>query len=150
MLVSDGKRNLQDQGKKSVDPNQIYLHNCSTSMQIVNPNLLTNVYQVNTCLYGHCNAGTSSTNRKGVYGKIDCWLNQQGIANIISISVFKKLKYDIKYDRNDNFWIVYNYGVTVILLEDDQGLPYNDVSEHRVVFAQTLPQFYGELYQVLD
>ena len=38
---------------------------------------------------GRCNAGTTRTNKRGSYGDFKVWLNEKGIANLISIPMLK-------------------------------------------------------------
>ena len=50
--------------------------------QMYNEELLTDTRK-NSWLIGHCNAGTTSTNKKGRFGSIEYWLNMEGIANLL-------------------------------------------------------------------
>ena len=56
---------------------------------------------------------------RGVFGDtapikdVDSWLNQQGIANILSMPELKKLGFHISYDSNDDFWTVSKDGVSI-------------------------------------
>ena len=75
-MISKGEsKAFQVPRKKSLKTNRVYLDIFSTYMQFMNAGLLTDVHESETFLYCHCNAGKTSTNLKGEYGSIDCWLN---------------------------------------------------------------------------
>ena len=38
-----------------------------------------------SCLFGHCNSETTTTNKEVNIGSIKCWINKEGISNIYSI-----------------------------------------------------------------
>ena len=87
-------------------------------MYFINVGLLIDFHESETFLYVHCNAGTTSTNLKGDYSSIDCWLNEEGIANIFSVSVFKNLGFRITYNSNDDRWCVSKGNITVKFKEE--------------------------------
>ena len=95
MLLSSEQAKL-GAGTNGLNPTRVYLDNCSTFMQMVNPDLLCDVTKGDTYLYSFCNAGTTATNVRGVFGDtapikdIESWLNQRGIANILSMPELKK------------------------------------------------------------
>ena len=59
--------------------------------------LLNKVRKVKTVLQGNCNAGVSTSNKKGYYILWNFWLNEQGIANLFSIPQLEKDAYLIDY-----------------------------------------------------
>jgi hypothetical protein len=54
---------------------KIYLDGCSTYITIFNKDLLTDVTKGRAYMVGHCNAGTTKTNKMGIPGTIKCWYN---------------------------------------------------------------------------
>ena len=84
--------------------------------------------------------GLLPINWKGINGDIECWLNQQGIVNIFSIPILKKLGYRGTYDSTDNCWLVFKDDVTVKFRDDNQGLFYINMGKYGVVIVQTLFQ----------
>ena len=50
-----------------------------------NEDILSYAREGNRWLFGHCNAGASSANKKGCFGSIEFWLNKEGIDNIFII-----------------------------------------------------------------
>ena len=97
-------------------------------------------------LYGYCNAGSTISNTKAKHSKhifgedIENWLTDDGIANITSLPVMKKLSFHITYDSHNDFWVVTNGDMKVIFFEDEQGLPYIDLEKEKqgVAFVQTV------------
>ena len=56
-------------------PTGIYLEKCSTYNYRYNKEILTYAREGNIWLFGHCNTGTKSTNKKGQFSSIECWIN---------------------------------------------------------------------------
>ena len=69
-------------------PTMIYQYNFSAYNHMYNEELLTDIREGNSWLFGDCNAGTTSTNKKGHFGFIECWINKERIDNIFSIPKF--------------------------------------------------------------
>jgi hypothetical protein len=67
-----------------------------------------------------------------------------GIANITSIPVMKKLGSHFTYDSHNDFWTVTKGDITVIFCEDEQWLPYIDLKDkdQGVIFVQTVRESY--------
>ena len=123
---------------------RVYLDSCATFNQMVDRQTLTNVYESDDHLVAHCNSGTTTTNLKGAFGKLDCWLNEDWIANLLSVPELKKLGYRITYDSVDGFTQVTPPGAshdgprTIRFHEDEKGLPFIDIDRDAVVFSQTM------------
>ena len=142
MLVKGDSETFKVLGTKSLKTNHVYLDSCLTNMKLMNTGLLTDVHESETFLYGHCNSGTTSTNLKGKYGSIDCWLNEEGIANIFIIPVLKNLVLRITYNSNDDHWCVSKGNIAMQFKEDNQEMLYIDVGEYGLVFSQTMHKSY--------
>ena len=73
-------------GKRfTLHPHKLYLDSCATYHSVFVRNMLSNVKTSNTVLQGNCNAGMSTSAEKGVYGLWTFWLNEKGIANLLSL-----------------------------------------------------------------
>ncbi len=72
-------------GSKILDKNHVYVDSCSTFHQLANANLVQDIKTTKDGLTGHCNAGTTNTNKTGKFGSLDIWVNTEGIANILSL-----------------------------------------------------------------
>ena len=69
----------------TLDPWKIYLNSYATYHTFFVKELLARVQKVKDTMTGSCNSGTTSTNTQGWYGEFKVWLNEMGIANLLSI-----------------------------------------------------------------
>eukprot|EP00957_Ditylum_brightwellii_P042554 3222072-Ditylum_brightwellii.AAC.1 len=67
--------------------------------------MLSDVKAIGTVLPGNCNAGVSTSKEKGAYRLWSFWLNEKGIANLLSIPQLEKDGYTINYNTKRN-WVV--------------------------------------------
>ena len=79
----------------TLDSNKLYLDSCATYHSAFVRLMLDDVKTATTILQGNCNAGVSTSNEKGFYGLWNFWLNEQGIANLLSITQLEKDGYTI-------------------------------------------------------
>ena len=90
-------------------------------------------------MFGHWNAWTACTNKKGWFGSIEFWLNKEGIANIFSIPKLKDMGFYITYNSRDGRYIVYTEDGTFMFNKDEMGLPHIDAKKTKdVAFIQTV------------
>ena len=82
---------------------------------------MSDVHFVNTVLHGNCNAGVTSTNKKGTYGLREFWLNSQGIANFLSIPQLERDGYEINYNTKHE-WVVITPSVELIVFKRNTGV----------------------------
>ena len=61
----------------------------------------------NIWLFGNCNKGTTSTNKKRNSGSIECWINKEGTSNIFNIAKLKEIGFCITYNIQDRHYIVH-------------------------------------------
>ena len=78
----------------------VLLNNQSTLDQFVNPRYLTNIHTVKKPIMVYCNAGSTTTNQKGMLCNFSIWYNLQGIANILSLKTVTD-HYLVTYNSND-------------------------------------------------
>ena len=121
---------------------KVHLDSCSTYNSICDPELLDNIRDADVPMRGHCNAGVKVISKVGDFGGVESWLDETGIANILSIPVLKKLGYHITYDSHDNYYQVSKDGVSFRFNEGDDGLPYINAGEEGLIFVQTVRQQY--------
>ena len=91
--------NQKAKQREKIHPTRIYLDRCSTHDRMYNEELLTYVREGNRWLFGHCNEGTTSTNNKGIYFFIACWINKERISNIVSILKIEDMGFRITFNR---------------------------------------------------
>ena len=81
---------------------------------------------------------------KGMYGELVLWLNEHGIANLLSYPTLKRLGYTLSVHSKDDFWQVTPPGekhlgpTTIKFMEDEKGLLFKGVAKQGVVFVKTL------------
>ena len=80
-----------------------------------------------------CNAGQTETDTRGWYGDFEVWLNERGIANLISLPALEDAGYKVE-SHTDRDWVVTSpQGRRTIFKRDTgvcQGMPYIDLREH--------------------
>ena len=128
----------------ALDPDRAYLENCTTFNQAINPYILTNIFESPYTLFTHCNSGTTATNTKGILGSPECWINENGISNLLSIPELTRLGYTITSEnRLESPYQVTPKGqihvgpATVPFNIDEKGIPYIEVKQG-VVFAHLM------------
>ena len=70
---------------------------------------------------GSCNAGTTRITKRGFYGDLQVWLNEKGVANLISIPMLEKDGYSVFKTTNGEWKVVTPRGDT-IPFKRDKGL----------------------------
>ena len=127
---------------------KLYLDSCATYHSAFVRTLLHNVHVVNTVLQGNCNAGVSTSNKKGYYGLWNFWLNDQGITNLLSIPQLEKDGYLIDYNTKRDWAVTTPEGKTLLFKKDVgtcKGMPYLDIHENHNALAliQTICKKFG-------
>ena len=89
----------------TLDAYKIYFESCATYHSSFVRWMLGNGHQVITLIQGNCNVGASTSYEKGFFGLWDLWINEQGIANLLSIPKLEKDGYVIDYNTNRD-WVV--------------------------------------------
>ena len=121
-------------GKRfTIDSHKLYLDCCATYHSTFVGWMLDDMKTVSTLLQEKCNVGVSTSNEKGFYGLWNFWLNEQGIANLLSIPQLEKYGYTIDYNTKCD-WVVTTPEVRFILFKKDtvicEGMPYLDVRDN--------------------
>jgi hypothetical protein len=129
------------QTQRHVNPNWILLDMGSTSDICCNRKLVSSICLSSGSLKAHCNAGTKVVRYVATlrsYGTV--WFNEDGIANILSMSLVKK-KFPVRYDSasGDQF-IVSKPDKDVIFSASSSGLYYHDTTNRAVVLVNTVKQ----------
>ena len=119
---------LQKRG--TLDPDKFYLDTCATYSSCINQEYLRDMKEMKKGLHGHCNAGTTFTNKRGYFGSLKMWYNPTGIANLISFDQLEQL-YDITYCTRGTkkAFIVHTPDGDVSFQRDSMGLPYIDAKD---------------------
>ena len=111
-----------------------YLESCATYHTLFVREFLDRVYWGKTAMNGSCNYGTVTNNTRGWYGKFKVWLNEKGIANLLSISMLEYSGY-IVYTHTKGDWVITTTKGKKIVFKNDtgvcKGMPYIDLCEHK-------------------
>ena len=94
----------------------MYNHMC-------NEEILKYVREEKRNIFGHCNTGTTTTNKKGSFGSIECWLNKEGIAKIFSIPKLEEIGFFTTQYREDKNYILHTKDWEVQFNKDKMHLP---------------------------
>ncbi|KAL7476985.1 hypothetical protein ACHAW6_002810, partial [Cyclotella cf. meneghiniana] len=139
-----GQMIFQDDDMKgsSLNCNYLYLDTCSTEDQMVVVQYLDNVHTVQDMLTLHTNAGKSQTNKKGYLCGTAFWLDENGIANVISLRTLER-KFHVMYDSQQKggaFICHTQDGAVAFKRCPVTGFPYIDLSQDKTGAATMLVQ----------
>ena len=73
----------------TLDNWKCHLESCATYHTFFFREFLDRVYSGKKATNGSCNAGTVTTNTRGWYDEFKVWLNERGIANLLSIPMLE-------------------------------------------------------------
>ena len=76
---------------------------------------------------GNCNAGTTRMTKRGYYGRLRVWLNENGIDNLISIPNLEVDGYVVRTGTKGEWQVVTPDGETIPFKRDKGmcvGMPY--------------------------
>ena len=149
-LLNPGEKRVSfsadTKGRDTLDWWKLYLDSCATFHTSFVRDMLSDVYKSKVTLHGSCNAGTTISSEKGYLGPFDLWLNEKGIANLLSIPQLEEEGYKVQYETDLTQWTVTTPQGKKIVFEQDSGLcnrmPYIDMREVTEGFAmvQTVRQ----------
>ena len=110
---------------------------------MANAAFLTKIFQSDTALNLHTNAGTSRTKMKGFLGSIEFWLDPYAIASVVSLRTLERKFPRVCYDstrRNGAFIVETPLGEVVFNRCEITGFPYIDLTEEGDSMAVQLLQ----------
>ena len=109
---------------------KLYLDSCASFHTFFVKEFLMNISEGTGAMNGNCNAGTTIMTKRGYYRRLRVWLNENGIANLISIPKLEADGYVVKTNTNGEWQVVTPEGETIPFQRDKGmcvGMPYIDL-----------------------
>ena len=123
-VISGGKRLTLQWWK-------VYLDSCATYHTFFVKEFLKNIVENKGTMNGNCNAGETKITKRGYFGKLRVWLNENGIANLLSIPQLEKDGYSVSTNKGQ--WKVFTPEGNTIRFKRDTGMcvgmPYIDLRD---------------------
>eukprot|EP00804_Cyclotella_cryptica_P007870 CCRYP_001432-RA/>CCRYP_001432-RA protein AED:0.43 eAED:0.43 QI:0/0/0/1/1/1/2/0/246 len=76
--------------RMTCDRRKLYLDTCTTNHTMFVTESLDRIHNVGVRLRQHCNAGATTTGKMGYWRGIKFWVNETGIANLLSVPQLEK------------------------------------------------------------
>ena len=111
---------------------KLYLDSCATNHSKCTRRFLERIHTTMTYLRQNCNAGSKVTNKQGYWMGIPFWLNETGIANLLSLPKLEKAGWVIEYKTGGHWHAIAPDGMTLIFKKDKglcDGMPYLDMTK---------------------
>ena len=89
----------------TLDDWKCYLDICATYHTFFVREFLDIVSSGKTAINGICNAGTVTTNTRGWYRKFKVWLNERGVANLLSIPILEYSWYIVSTHTKGDWFV---------------------------------------------
>ena len=106
----------------TIYPNKLYLDTTASCHQMFTELHLDEIRTVETTQHGRFNAGTTTSNKKGMYQHLfDMWLVSNGISNLLSVPRLEKEVFCLTYDTMTT-WAIQCPDGTFLKLKRDIGL----------------------------
>ena len=109
---------------------KLYLDSCASYHTFFIKEFLMNIYEGAGAMNGNCNTGTKRITKRGYYGRLRVWLNENGIANLIYIPKLEADGYVVRTDTKGEWQVVTPDGETIPFKRDKGmcvGMPYIDL-----------------------
>ena len=108
--------------RRMLNPHYLSLDSCSAFNQLFTENYITDLERVRILLRAGCNAGTSTSDEKGmVLGAIMAWLVRTGIVNLASIPQMESNGWTFEY-KSEGSWIGTSPNSVPIIFRRDMGI----------------------------
>eukprot|EP00956_Cyclotella_meneghiniana_P039152 scaffold166732_cov36-Cyclotella_meneghiniana.AAC.1 len=110
---------------------KLFLDSCATNHTMCTEKCLSRLHLTKVYLRQNCNAGSKLTNRQGYWNDLPFWVNNSGIANLLSLPKLEKSGWQIQY-KTGGEWQALSPGGQMLTFKKDSGLcngmPYLDLS----------------------
>ncbi len=100
-LTEEQGNMMFQEGEASVlKKNFLYLDTCTTEDQMIEPSYLRDIRTADKALTLHTNAGSSRSTKQGRLGSMMFWLDEGGIANVVSLRSLES-RFHVRYDSKE-------------------------------------------------
>ena len=124
--------------RATTDSKKLCFDSAATCHRIFITWYLQNVRDAGKTIRGNCNAGVKLCTNVGDLGVFKMWINEGGIANLLSIPQLEKDDFRVTSDTHRE-WIVYSPRGEKLIFKRDTGnlknMPYIDVDDVTTAFA---------------
>ena len=100
---------------------KVYLDSCATYHTFFMKEFLRNIEENKGTTNDNCNAGETKITRRGYFGEMREWLNENGIVNLISIPKLEEDGYTVITNTKGQ-WKVFTPEGKIILFKRDTGM----------------------------
>ena len=141
---------MVNRARDTLEPNKLYMDTDSSFHQIFTAPHLYEIRTLEPTLHGHCNYGTTISNKKGVYIHLfDIWPVRNGIAKLLLVPQIEKEGFCLTYDTTTIWTIQCPYGSVLNLKRDTcmcDKFPYLYLKKYKdtIVMIKTLRQNYED------
>lgn len=115
-------------------PWKLYLDSCATYHAFFDKRFLRNIKEGSLVINGLCNAGTTSTNKRGMWEDFQVWSNEHEIANLLSIPMLEKAGYKVSTHTDSDWAVTTPQGEEKIFKRDTWvcgGMTFLDIRKHK-------------------
>ena len=107
MKAPTKKKCVTPKKRRTMDPNKFYLDSAATYHNMFIKWYLKNIRDAGRILRGNCNAGVKVCSQVGDLGIFKMWLNEGGIANLLSIPQLEKNGFRVTTDTHGE-WVIHS------------------------------------------
>ena len=97
---------------------KLYLDRCASYHTFFVKEFLMNIHKGAGAMNGNCNSGTTRITKRGYYGRLRVWLNENGIANLISIPKLEACGYVVITNTKGEWKVITPEGETIPFKRD--------------------------------
>ena len=121
---------FHETGAGDLNKDWVLLDNQSTLNQFINPKYLTNIHTVKNPVMVYCNAGSTTTNQKGMFRNFSVWYNPHGTTNILSLKTVTNHNL-VTYKSNDRggVFTIHTPKRNIKFIQHPCGLHYLDLTK---------------------
>ena len=136
--------------RQTLDRNKLYLDSMASHHVMFTDWYLRNVETADQILRSNCNAGEAESNKVGWWAVWQFYLQEQGIANLLSIPQLEDEGCKVRYSTDDEWVVTLPDGKDIVFKRDSgvcHNMPYIDIQsygEEAITLVQTVRKNFEE------